>query len=173
MHTHFIEVEDNIQFNYGKFMLARFDTAEWLYKSVIDPGYNLIAGRGWSPEHLLVLDLQTGEGAIFLPGGMAEADLNQKHQIWVCPLFEPFLNWLYKQDVTLENFNKLPAMVTLSEGVEPAFAGYRRYGITEQKLRGLFDLLYDQIKHGDKAHQEWLRKKFTDFADDIVITTER
>jgi hypothetical protein len=81
--------------NWGKFLLGVPDS-EWEYESRIDPGGSLPLLRkvGWTPEHLWVLDLQTGEGAFFLPGGFAPADLN-KHQIWVCPLFEPFLEWVY------------------------------------------------------------------------------
>jgi hypothetical protein len=56
----------------------------------------LLGTVGWTRTHLWVLDLETGEGACFKPGGLASADL-QKHKIWVCPLFEPFLVWLYEQ----------------------------------------------------------------------------
>lgn len=105
--------------NWGKFLIGRFDT-EWGYRSVIDKR-PLVAGRGWSPTDLLVLDLQTGEGTIFSPKGYAKADLD-KHQIWVCPMFEPFLTWLYAQDLT--NLDALPVVVHLDAPSE--LAGYRR-----------------------------------------------
>ena len=70
-----------------------------------------------------MLDLQTGEGAIFRPGGNAHADL-QKHRIWCCPLFEPFLEWLYKHN--LENIDELPKHVDLAAEFE--LFGYRRPG---------------------------------------------
>lgn len=76
------------------------------------------------PQHLIVFDLQTGEErAFFLPGGLASADLNGKHQIWVCPMFEPFLAWLYKQDTS--DLSALPALVNLGD-VPISMRGYRR-----------------------------------------------
>src|SRR5665213_4481996 len=86
-------------FNWGKFMVCRFSEAEWVYPSTILPNRPLLPEVGWTKRHVLVCDLQTGEGAIFAPGGLAEADLH-KHKIWVCPMFEPFLAWLYRQDLT-------------------------------------------------------------------------
>ena len=62
------------------------------------PG-SLLARCGWGPGFVWVLDLQTGEGAFFLPGGNARADL-MRHQIHVCVLYEAFLEWLYQQDLT-------------------------------------------------------------------------
>jgi hypothetical protein len=80
--------------NWGKFMLGRFDEAEWSRKPKA-PGCEgerpLLIGRGWCPQHILVLDLQTGEGAVFLPGGMAAVDLH-KHQIWVVLCTSRFWN---------------------------------------------------------------------------------
>jgi hypothetical protein len=106
--------------NWGKFLLGQFDT-EWEYKSAID-GQSIVAGRGWDRHHLLVLDLQTGEGAIFRVGGYAKADLD-KHKIWVCPMYEPFLTWLYKQPDPFA----IPAHVDLPDA-EFAMSGYRRSG---------------------------------------------
>jgi hypothetical protein len=83
-----------------------------------------VRGRGWGDEHIWVLDLQTGEGATFRHGGMASADLN-KHRIWVCPMFEPFLAWLYQQD--LHELDALPAVINLPDA-PAAFHGYRRAG---------------------------------------------
>lgn len=79
--------------------------------------------RGWTPQHILVLDLQTGEGAIFYPKGYYKVDLNDKHQLWICPLFEPFLKWLYEQD--LSDFTKLPEIVEI-DNPDTAMYGYRR-----------------------------------------------
>ena len=73
---------------------------------------------------MLVVDLETGEGAMFSPGGLAAADL-QKHRIWVCPMFEPFLAWLYKQD--LSDLTKLPKHVDLPDAPFEMH-GYRREG---------------------------------------------
>jgi hypothetical protein len=117
--------------NWGKFMVARFTHEEMLVWSRIDQR-SVIGGRGLDDRlHYLVLDLETKEGAIFRPGGLARADL-QKHKIWVCPLFEPFLNWLYKQD--LSDFSKLPTLVGFKFN-EAGFdmAGYRRPGPPEAR----------------------------------------
>ena len=89
METKIIEATDSTQFNHGKFLLGRFTEDEWARKQKViderDPAhlsFPLLRGRGWDRNSILVLDLQTGEGAIFRPGGMAKADLD-KHRIWV------------------------------------------------------------------------------------------
>lgn len=111
--------------NWGKFMVARFD-AEWRRGSeVSELNAPLLGQIGWTPDHIVVFDLQTGEGAIFRPGGYAVADLD-KHMMWVCPLFQPFLEWVYKQDLT--DLSKLPNCIELPAEFE--FFGYRRGGPT-------------------------------------------
>lgn len=122
MKTKFIEATNGPR-NHGKFLLARFDADEWARRSEVD-GRSLVGGRGWTPEHLLVLDLQTGEGAMFRPGGLASYDLSER-RVWVCPLFEPMLEWLYKQDTT--DLAKLPDLVDLP-AAPFAMRGYRRAG---------------------------------------------
>lgn len=79
----------------------------------------------WTRDQLWVMDLETGEGGLFRPGGYARGDL-QKHRIWVCPMFEPFLTWLYKQDLSNESLDALPKGVALDAPFE--WAGYRRPG---------------------------------------------
>lgn len=146
MRTKIIETEHGEgRGNHGKFMLLRPDT-EWERVSLLPtlqqarprsdeegqvqdrlrvPTPNLLGGVcGWGLRHLWVLDLQTGEGACFLPGGYAVADLD-KHAVWVCPMFQPFLEWLYDQD--LSDLDALPDVVQLPEAPF-AFAGYRREG---------------------------------------------
>jgi hypothetical protein len=86
--------------NWGKFLVG-IPTAEWLRYSVLSPlNRPVLAQRGWSRSHILVLDLETGEGAMFPHSrkGQAWSDLN-KHRIAVCVLFEDFLRWLYQQDL--------------------------------------------------------------------------
>lgn len=124
MITHFIEAT-NGPCNWGKFMVARFTPEQWAARSFISAGEGLLRGRGWTPDHVLVLDLQTGEGAMLLPGGCAAADLH-KRRIWVCPLFEPFLEWLYQQD--LRDLAQLPAHIDLPEAPFE-LRGYRRAGL--------------------------------------------
>ena len=113
--------------NWGKFMVGRFTPEEWGRPSVVAPEFgSLIAQRGWTPSHLLVFDLQTGEGAWFLPGGNAHYDLD-KHKIWVCPMFEVLLTWLYKQDLT--DIGTLPSKVEFThDEAEFGMSGYRRPG---------------------------------------------
>lgn len=120
MHTKIIEAT-NGPLNWGKFLLGRFDS-EWDHKSVVNDGRPLLRERGWTPKHLLVLDIQTGEGVVVRPGGYAKADLD-KHAVWVCPLFEPFLTWLYLQDLT--DLAKLPDHIDLPDAPF-MMQGYRR-----------------------------------------------
>jgi hypothetical protein len=122
--TKFIQATNGDGINYGKFMLARFDADEWDRRSHFAGHRSLIAQCGWSPDHLLVFDLQTGEGALFRPGGYAKADLD-KHRVWVCILFEPFLEWLYTQD--LSDLDALPDHVDLPHAPSGLY-GYRRPG---------------------------------------------
>jgi len=137
--TKFIEATNEAggrKFNWGKFMVARFTPAEWSRRSnepdtkaiKIVGGVATMAGLldviGWTRRHVIVFDLQTCEGAAFLPGGLPEADL-KKHKIWVCPLFEPFLAWLYTQD--LRDLAALPDYIDLKDA-PASLKGYRRSG---------------------------------------------
>ena len=122
MKTMFIEATNGPQ-NWGKFMLARLEPHEMDRPSQVSGGSPLLRQIGFNPRALFVFDLQTGEGAVFHPGGSAAADLD-KHRIWVCPLFEPFLAWLYTQD--LSDIGLLPRLIDLDAPF--AFRGYRRGG---------------------------------------------
>lgn len=131
MKTKVVEVTNG--FNYGKFMVARFDE-EWFLESKLEidpeialPGPRpLLSQLGWHSDHTWVLDLQTGEGALFWPVGSAHHDL-MKHAVWVCPMFEPFLIWLYEQN--LDDIHALPDLVEFTEEQAPsALYGYRRGG---------------------------------------------
>lgn len=131
MRTRIVEATNG--FNWGKFLVAQFDEewatrtaipAEQQFESEYGEEMPLLSRCGWSYEHRVILDLQTGEGAVFRPGGYAKADL-EKHKIWVCPLFEPFLEWVYTQDLT--DVTTLPRMVELPNALS-AMQGYRREG---------------------------------------------
>lgn len=123
MKLHVVEAAGNG--NWGKFAVGRPGAEEWAWRSAVgDSGSPLLTQVGWGPEHVWVWDLQTGEGAIFRPGGYSKADLD-KHRIWVCPLFEPFLAWLYRQELT--DLDQLPRLVELPDA-EFALSGYRRPG---------------------------------------------
>lgn len=125
MKTKIIEAVEKTKFNWGKFLVGKF-TDEWDVPShVNEEGKRcLLSKRGWGNNHALVLDLETGEGAVFCIGGLAKCDL-EKHRIWVCPLFEPFLEWLYQQD--LDDLDQLPSVIDLGY-VPTAIRGYRRPG---------------------------------------------
>lgn len=131
MKTKIIEgVQDlKVPGNWGKFLVGEPDT-EFTRRSQVNTEYagSLLTSIGWTWQHVWVLDLQTGEGAFFRPGGLAHADLT-KHRIWVCPLFEPFLEWLYERyrEAGELDLDELPDVVELP-GAEFAFAGYRRPG---------------------------------------------
>lgn len=123
--------------NWGKFAVGRFEDEEWAWpthvgeagpSNIVGP---LLAHTGWNPAALWVLDIQTREGAAFRHGGYAKADL-EKHAIWVCPMFEPFLEWLYEQDVA--DLSTLPPLVHLPDA-EFSLHGHRRPGPTGESLR--------------------------------------
>src|SRR5271169_5489625 len=124
------------RFNWGKFMVARFDEREWTGRSRVD-GQVLLAGQcGWTPKHLLVLDLQTGEGAMFLPTGLAKADLD-KHRVWVCPMFEVFLGWLYDHPKHCADILTLPPLIELDPSKtrgHNAIYGHRRPGPSQATI---------------------------------------
>lgn len=128
MDTKFLEASNG--FNWGKFSLGRFTSEDW-YEPSLFPGCeepSLLAGRGWTQRHIQVFDLQTGEGAMFMLGGFATADLF-KHRIWVCPLFEPVLSWLYSHAHArpLTWWDELPRTVELPAAPAEMF-GFRRPG---------------------------------------------
>jgi hypothetical protein len=128
METKLLEAT-NGPMNWGKFMLGRF-TDELEVISAID-SRPLVASRGWRQNHFLMVDLQTGEGSMFKLGGLARADINA-HRIWVCPLFEPVLIWLYARYVGLDHqvdpwWQTMPVHVDLPDAAF-AMQGYRRQG---------------------------------------------
>src|SRR5262245_35544185 len=117
--------------NWGKFLVGTFD-GEWAIGSEVSPDFGpLLKQCGWGPLNVLVLDLQTREGAIFYPhpSRSAKADLD-KHRIWVCPLFEPFLEWLYANHERLQA--RLPAVIDLPDAPFE-MRGYRRTGRGEEE----------------------------------------
>lgn len=128
MHSKIIEAVGSL--NWGRFMVSRFTQEERSHLSsqsklpVIQPFL-------WSQDCLHVLDLVTGEGAIFnqLRRGQPLHELEHKHQIWVCPLYPVFLTWLSQQD--LSDLDKLQDTVYFKNGEDERHAalyGYRRTG---------------------------------------------
>lgn len=112
--------------NWGKFLVGIPDT-EWRWKSKVCPDSQLPLLRqlGWNNEFIWVMDLQTGEGCTVRHGGNARADLN-RHRVWVCPLFEHWLAWVYKQD--LAKIGEWPRLVYLPDAPFDLY-GYRRAGV--------------------------------------------
>lgn len=172
METKIIEAEtagESLFRNWGKFVVMRFDAAEWDRESLVSPaedspvlerlgiGASLLAQRGWGRYHIIVFDIETCEGAGFAPGGSAHHDL-KKHCVWVCPLFEPFLNWLYKQDLT--DLDALPDLVQLD--AEFDVHGYRRPGID---LVGLTEI---GEEHGFSKQRALQLSKDPDFPEPAV-----
>lgn len=122
-------IEATQGFNWGKFGVGRPDAADMARRSLLSPGeyrQPLLRECGWDGREVLVLDLQTGEGAMFSPGGSPYADL-EKRRIHVCVLYGAFLGWLYRQD--LADLSALPDVVELP-GAMAGLWGYRRPGRT-------------------------------------------
>lgn len=115
MKTKIIEASDPENFNWGKFLLGRFDH-EWERKSRVDVDIPLLRTQGWGPDHILVMDLSVGHSAMFLPSRSAMPEIDIANTgIYFCPLFLRFLQWLYLQD--LVELDNLPDHVEL----EPVF----------------------------------------------------
>lgn len=162
MKTVFVDATSH-KANWGKFMVGVFDQEEIARRSAVDGG-GMVWGRGWGPGHVLVVDLQTGEGAIFKMGGLARADL-EKHNIWVCVIFEAFLEWLYHQPDPMN----LPPLIELD--VPFAMAGYRRNG-REDATRAFAEDLWHAHKRfaaatGGVVGSEWERR-----ADELGLDTK-
>lgn len=128
MRSKIVETTQRSHFNWGKFLVCEFTEEEWGYRSRVDETTTLMRACGWRPGILLVVDLQTGEGAVFTPGGSAHADL-EKRRVWVCVMFEDFLKYLYGQPQPLE-LDALPDLVYLDTPGD--LYGYRRPGPSEE-----------------------------------------
>jgi hypothetical protein len=143
--THLMEAGND--FNHGKFMLCQLEVKELAAHSAL-PGYEdklffqLGGSRKFNGRNFFVIDMQTGEGAAFSlrphsdtptgAAGAAKFELN-KHKIWVCPMFEPFLCWLFAQDIAVgTDITKLPRYVHLD--AEASMLGYRRSGPDDEHL---------------------------------------
>lgn len=130
MNTRIIEATN--QANWGKFLVGIWDGRERRHQSVISKSRKnprpLLAQMGMDVENtIFVLDLQTGEGALFTHGGDLKADLD-KHQILVGPLFQPFVEWLYRQPKETIASLDLPVVAELPS-VPFNTQGLRRTGV--------------------------------------------
>lgn len=132
MRRQFIEVSDDM--NWGKMELQQLEPSDMEVMSLVKAGAPLLTAietqRRSSADPLKqvrIWDLQTGEGAVFTParGEDPKAQLDQ-HRVWVCPLFLPFVRWLFRQDCT--DITALPRLVEFPEGDVCHLQGYRRGG---------------------------------------------
>lgn len=106
---------------YGKWLVGQLDEHERARTTSL-PGYEgshsiwTFGGArklGAHPGAVLVLDLQTGQGGVFIPGPSSSPDADlDKAKIWVCPLFRDFFRWLYTQDMA--DVTQLPDFIDLS-----------------------------------------------------------
>ncbi len=87
--------------NWGKFLVGRY-TEDELAEPAQFPGCEgsrrLVNLGGPGRQDIWVLDLQTGEGARFPIEFVRDVDVHHqlnKHRIWVCPLYEPFVAFLF------------------------------------------------------------------------------
>jgi hypothetical protein len=137
MKTKIVEVCQPELRNWGKFMVAQFDEAETSHISAVTHSPFLVeVGYGGDIRRWLwVFDLQTGEGAIFpvLNRGSVRHDLD-KHKIWVCLLYEPFIGWLYQNYDG--DIDKIPNYLEIN--APDGLYGYRRPGLGELTA-GLLD----------------------------------
>lgn len=120
--------------NWGRFLLGVLTEEEWARLPAApgcDFGRPVLREAGWGKHDpdVLVLDLVTREGAVFYVNkqGVPSSDLN-KHRVWVCPLFEPFLGWLYTQPREQVMALALPDHVDLADAPFDSH-GYRRPGL--------------------------------------------
>lgn len=128
MHCQIVEYTNG--FNWGKFIVGQPDEKEWARLSLLpDPssGFTpLLQQIGQGPNDLWILDLQTCEGAMFRPDGNAKADLD-KHQIWVCPMYEVFLGWLYSHPEHWDDVRTIPSLIEDTSPECMASSGMRGY----------------------------------------------
>ena len=113
MKSRIIEVEDFPPVFWGSFLVITFDE-EWERKVMVsDPEtqrFSLLAAHGWTREHLLVVDLGIGRGAMF------HTRVDPRSQIAAIdfhfsPFFLCFLDWLWAQD--LSDLDALPEHIVL------------------------------------------------------------
>ncbi len=131
MDTRFVEATNG--FNHGKFLLGRYNEPEMAEHCRVGGEfgqYSVIRSQGFTRRDIWILDLATGEGAIFPLSGSGSADVH-KRRIRVCPLYEPFVVWLYDYVAkTPDWWNALPRLVALPDAPS-ALHGHRRTGTSD------------------------------------------
>jgi hypothetical protein len=116
-----------VRYNWGAFLVAVPDEIEWGWRSHAIPGdISLPEQLAWGPSQAWVMDLRTGEGALFSLGGDYRAEL-ESHRIFVTAQFEGFLEWLCLQDPA--GLRHLPHVVKVADATF-SIRNYRRLGPT-------------------------------------------
>lgn len=151
MKTKIIEATQGSEFNWGKFLVGEFDV-EWRRRSEL-PGNDLpiplLAQRGWAAHHILALDLETGEGIILSKHEqMPSYQLEHKHEIWRCPMFDPFLEWLVRQE--FKTVEDLPSYVMLDTAIEAMAGGRgrRREAMLAELWEGVDSIIEAAVQYG-------------------------
>jgi hypothetical protein len=134
MKTAIIEATNGEQ-NWGKFLVGVM-TDEWKHRSAVDVESQspLLRLRAWSRDYIWVMDLETGEGALLCHRDVVR-DALERHQVWVCPLFEPFVGWLFAQPMHGDPEAWLDGLPPLIDFPDAAFglSGYRRGGPDDEE----------------------------------------
>ncbi len=120
--------------NWGKFAVGRWDRNE-LGEPTTFPGcegQKIVSLRGWGGDHIWVFDLQTGESARFHTNNPVPVDVPDQlrlHEIWVCPMFEPFMVelWAHIRRRGRAWWDELPRTMFLPDAPFE-LAGHRRAG---------------------------------------------
>jgi hypothetical protein len=142
--------------NWGAFLVAVFDEIELGWRSrAIPAGVPLSEQLGWTREQAWVMDLRTGEGAMFTMGGDARADL-EMHRIYVTAPFEGFLEWLYTQN--LQQLYTLPPVVKVADAT---------FSIKTHRRLGPFPVSFTMRK-GDTFDLMWAGEARTVTCDGIT-----
>lgn len=119
MIQHFLEASNGGL--WGKFLLLRHSPENLALKSSLPDFENetLLRGRKFDDEMTMMVDLQTGTGAIYTLSNPFDAlfSLESKRRIWVCPLYRPTLFWLAQQGLGRGkgDITKLPRYIDVSE----------------------------------------------------------
>lgn len=112
--------------NWGSFMVCVPDEIEWAWQSHVSTSLMpALAEFGWTPEHVIVMDMKTGEAAFFRPGDREAAEDLTLHRIYRSPQLGLFLTWLYGQDIA--HLYQQPAVIEV-EDCTFALEGWREIG---------------------------------------------
>lgn len=138
----------------GVFLVAEFEPSE----------LEVVRETGWGPQHRLVVDLKTGVGGLYRPGGDPFFDVCQDRKVG--PLFASFMKWLYGQGdpwalpahVTLEDF--IPATGPLLPA--PGETAISRWAVADRA----------RLEQKDKeTEKSWRRLKYASIALAVLVST--